>query len=289
MSKTAIVTGASSGIGKYSAIALSKAGWNVVLIARRELELQKTAAQCPNPILVLAGDITDEAFVKQAFDKAKSHFGRLDLLFNNAGISAKAVSIGMLSLETFQQVINVNLVGSFIAAREAMRIFKAQTPQGGRIINNGSLSAHVPRPDYIPYTCSKHAISGLTKCIALDGRPFNITCTQIDIGNANTDMAQGHTVGTLQADGRMASEPTIDVQYVASTIVHIASMPPDVAMLEVNIMCDRGYSLHGNIHLIKEYVGRLVHHTSVEVNAPQDGNFCELESHTVQITMDYGS
>jgi len=236
MSKTAIVTGASSGIGKHSAIALSKTGWNVVLIARRELELQKTAAQCPNPVLVLAGDITDEPFVKQAFEVAKSHFGRLDLLFNNAGISGKAAPIEMQSLEMFQQVLKVNLVGPFIAAREAMRIFKAQTPQGGRIINSGSLSANVPRPGYFPYTCSKHAISGLTKSIALDGRSFNITCTQINIGNANTDMARGHAVGALQADGRVISEPTIDVQYVANTIVHIASMPPDVAMLEVNIM-----------------------------------------------------
>jgi len=236
MAKTAIITGASTGIGKHSAIALSKAGWNVVLIARREQELQETAGQCPNPALVLSGDVTDESFVKQAFEVVKSHFGRLDLLFNNAGISAKPVPIEMLSLETFQQVINVNLVGSFIAAREAMSVFKAQTPQGGRIINNGSLSAHVPRPNFFPYTCSKHGISGLTKCIALDGRPFNITCTQIDIGNALTDMAAGHTVGALQADGRMAPEPTFDVQHVASTIVHIASMPPDVAMLEVNIM-----------------------------------------------------
>lgn len=223
MTKTAIVTGASSGIGRHSAIALSKAGWDVVLTARREVDLQETAAQCPNPVLVLAGDITDESFVQRAFETAKSHFGRLDLLFNNAGISAKSVPIEMLSLETFQQVINVNLAGSFIAAREAMKIFKAQTPQGGRIINNGSLAAHVPRPNSLPYTCSKHAISGLTKCIALDGRPFNITCTQIDIGNADTDMPQG-------------PEPTFDVQHVASTIVHIASMPPDVAMLEVNIM-----------------------------------------------------
>jgi NAD(P)-dependent dehydrogenase (short-subunit alcohol dehydrogenase family) len=157
----------------------------------------------------------------------------------------------------------------------------------GRIINNGSLSAHVPRPESFPYTCSKHAISGLTKCIALEGRPFNITCTQIDIGNfcltyfvilysfccegnAHTAMAQGQTVGALQADGRMAPEPTFDVKYVASTVVHIASMPPDVAMLEVNIMCDRGYSLRGN-NLTKEYVGRLVYHTLVEVNETQDG------------------
>ncbi|KDR82654.1 hypothetical protein GALMADRAFT_238107 [Galerina marginata CBS 339.88] len=236
MVKTAIITGASSGIGRHSAICLSKDGWRLVLTARRSDLLEETASLCVNQTLILAGDITDEPFVKSVFEATIERFGRLDLLFNNAGISPKQVSIEELSLKDFQNVIDVNLVGSFIAAREAIKIFKSQTPQGGRIINNGSLSAHVPRPNSSPYACSKHAISGLTKCIALEGRPFNITCTQIDIGNAHTSMAIGHTVGALQPDGRTIPEPTMDVAHVASTIVHIASMPPDVAMLEVNIM-----------------------------------------------------
>ncbi|KAF8158258.1 short-chain dehydrogenase/reductase SDR [Crassisporium funariophilum] len=236
MAKTAIITGASSGIGRHSAIALSKVGWNVVLTARRREALLETSTQCPGPTLVLAGDITDEPFVVGLFEAAVSIFGRLDLLFNNAGMSSKQVPIEELSLETFLQVINVNLVGCFIASREAMKIFKKQIPQGGRIINNGSLAAHVPRPQAFPYTCSKHAISGLNKCIALDGRAFGITSTQIDIGNAHTDMGAGHINGALQPDGRTIPEPTIDVQHIASTILHIASLPPDVAMLEVNIM-----------------------------------------------------
>jgi len=235
-SKVAVITGASSGIGQATAIALSSAGWKIVLTARRLGELQETSRRCPNETLVIAGDITDEPFVKGIFDAAVGHFGRLDLLFNNAGINAAQVPIEEVSLETFRKVIDVNLVGAFIATREAMRVFKAQRPSGGRIINNGSLSAHVPRPQSFPYACSKHGMSGLTKCTALDGREFGITCTQIDIGNAYTNMAGPHTVGTLQPNGTMAPEPTFDVAHVASTIVHIASLPPDVAMLEVNIM-----------------------------------------------------
>ncbi|KAF9485863.1 NAD(P)-binding protein [Pholiota conissans] len=236
MAKTAIITGASSGIGRHTAVALSKAGWNIVLTARRLGALKETESLCQNETLILAGDITDEPFVKGVFETAVAHFGRLDLLFNNAGVSAKQVPIENMSLETFQTVIDVNLIGCFLTTREAMRVFKSQSPQGGRIINNGSLSAHVPRPHSFPYTCSKHAITGLTKCTALDGRSFGITCTQIDIGNAHTDMAKGHIVGAMQADGSVAPEPTMDVEHIANTIVHIASLPPDVAMLEVNIM-----------------------------------------------------
>jgi len=236
MTKTAIVTGASSGIGKQSAIALSKAGWHVVLTARRLDHLKETASLCPNETLILAGDIMDEPFVKGLFEVATKHFGRVDLLFNNAGIAPKQDPIDMVSLETFQNTINVNLVGSFLATREAMKAMKSQEPQGGRIINNGSLSAHVPRLNSSPYTCSKHGILGLTKSIALDGRAFNITCTQIDIGNAQTEMAAGHTVGALQADGCIVPEPTFDVKHVADTIVHIANLPPDVSMLNVTIM-----------------------------------------------------
>ncbi|KAF8909003.1 hypothetical protein CPB84DRAFT_1959119 [Gymnopilus junonius] len=236
MSKTAIITGASSGIGRESAIALSKAGWNVVLTARRLDQLNETAQLCPGETLVLAGSIIDEPFVKSVFEATTKRFDRLDLLFNNAGISPRGIPLDELTLEGFKEILDTNLIGAFIAAREAMKVFKSQSPKGGRIINNGSLSAHVPRPNASPYTISKHGMTGLTKSIALEGRAYDITCTQIDIGNAHTTMAAGHTVATLQPDGRMMPEPTMSVEYVASTIVHIASMPPDVAMLEVNIM-----------------------------------------------------
>ncbi|RDB17839.1 putative oxidoreductase YohF [Hypsizygus marmoreus] len=236
--KTAIVTGASSGIGRKTAIALSAAGWNVVLTGRRLSALSETLDLIPGPAscLVVSGDITSELLVAELFAKTVERFGRLDLLFNNAGIGAPQLPIEDLTLRTFQEVLNVNLIGSFLCTREAVRVFKSQSPQGGRIINNGSLSAHVPRPHSSPYTCSKHAISGLTKCTALDGRAFNITCTQIDIGNAHTELAQGHTAGALQPDGRTVPEPTFDVQHVADAIVHIASLPNTVTVLEYQIM-----------------------------------------------------
>ncbi|GLB38505.1 putative alcohol dehydrogenase (NAD) activity [Lyophyllum shimeji] len=236
--KTAIVTGASSGIGRTTAIALLVAGWNVVLTARREEALKETAnmADRPSNTLIVIGDVTDEAFAKDLFAKTVAHFGRLDLLFNNAGISAPQVPIDELPLAVFQQIINVNLIGPFLCTREAVKVFKAQSPPGGRIINNGSLSAHIPRPHSSPYTCSKHAIMGLTKCTSLDGRAHNITCTQIDIGNAHTKMAAGHVEGALQPDGRMVAEPTMDVMHVADSIVHIANLPNDVTVLEYKIM-----------------------------------------------------
>ncbi|KAG7443161.1 NAD(P)-binding protein [Guyanagaster necrorhizus] len=236
--KTAIVTGASSGIGQHSAIALSNAGWNVVLTARREEALRESVKLCAHPenTLVIAGDVTSEDFVKELFAKAVENFGRLDLLFNNAGTNAPQVPIEELSLDTFQRVINVNLIGPFLCTREAFKVFKNQAPPGGRIINNGSLSAHVPRPFSCPYTASKHAISGLTKSTSLDGRPFNISCTQIDIGNAQTDMAARLSKGTLQPDGRVIPEAMMDVQHVADAIIHIAGLPNDVTVLEMNIM-----------------------------------------------------
>ncbi|KAE9402318.1 NAD(P)-binding protein [Gymnopus androsaceus JB14] len=237
--KTAIITGASSGIGRHTAIALLNEHWNVVVTARRLEALQETQNLSSNPgdCLCVAGEITDENFVKGLFSQTINKFGRLDLLFNNAGISSAQVPIDELSLETFQNVLNVNLVGPFICTREAVKQFKAQSPPGGRVINNGSLSAHVPRPFSYSYTTSKHALTGLTKCTSLDGRAHNIACTQIDIGNAATDMGGRHgTVGALQPDGRMIKEGVLDVKHVASTIVHIASLPPDVTVLEVNVM-----------------------------------------------------
>ncbi|EAU85953.2 short-chain dehydrogenase/reductase SDR [Coprinopsis cinerea okayama7 len=238
MARTAIVTGASSGIGKGSAIALSNAGWNVVLTARREDALQKTATECPSSTLVVPGDVTDEGFVKTLFSSTVEKFGRLDLLFNNAGIPGPQARVDEVEIDDFKHVLDVNVTASFLCAREAFYIFKSQDPQGGRIINNGSIAAHVPRPHSSAYAISKHAISGLTKSTALDGRPFGITCTQIDIGNARTELATAFKAGpgALQPDGSYLREPMIEVETIANTIVHIANLPKDVAMLEVNIM-----------------------------------------------------
>ncbi|KAJ8509546.1 hypothetical protein ONZ45_g8308 [Pleurotus djamor] len=209
--KVAIVTGASSGIGRASAIALADAGWNVVITARRIDALNETAEKCHQRALVIQGDVTNESFVKQLFEEAVSQFGRVDMLFNNAGISAPAVTIEETTLETFRNVMEVNLIGPFLCTREAFKVFKSQSPPGGRIINNGSLAAHVPRPHSYPYACSKHAIAGLTKCTALDGRAFNITCTQLDIGNASTEMVAAQTAGILQPNGNVVPEATFDV------------------------------------------------------------------------------
>ncbi|KAJ7122973.1 hypothetical protein C8R44DRAFT_831469 [Mycena epipterygia] len=240
MARTAIITGSSSG-KLSSAIALSKAGWNVVLTARRADALQETASLCESPdnCLVLAGDVTDEEFVKQLFSDTVSRFGRVDLLFNNAGVNSPAIPFEEVSLEAFQTVISVNLVGPFLCAREAVRIFKNQTPMGGRIINNGSLSAHTPRPMSSPYTASKHAMTGLSKCLALDGRAFDITCTQIDIGNAATALTARMAKGVLQPDGGRVPESTFDVAHVAAAVVHIAGLPADVAVPHFTIMASK--------------------------------------------------
>jgi len=238
--KVAVVTGASSGVGRASAIALSNAGWKVVLTGRRLHMLHETEHSCvPGSAFVFSGDITDENFVVNLFKATIDHFGRLDLLFNNAGVSTPPIPLENVSLKWFQTVMTVNVIGPFLCTREAMKIFKAQTPQGGRIINNASLSAHTPRPHTSSYSCSKHAVSGLTKCTALDGRPFGITCTQIDIGNAHTDATAGIENGILQPDGRVIPEQTFDVNHVGSSIVHIASLPNDVAILEFIIMAAR--------------------------------------------------
>ncbi|KAH7885142.1 hypothetical protein F5I97DRAFT_1937423 [Phlebopus sp. FC_14] len=236
--KVAVITGASSGIGRHTAIALSAAGWSLALTARRTAQLEETKAACADPdkCLLVEGDITDEGFVKHLFEQTVAQYGRLDLLFNNAGMSDTPHPIEEMPLELFTSVINVNLVASFLCIREAFRIFKSQTPTGGRIINNGSLAAHVPRPHSVAYACSKHAVSGLTKSSAIEGRHFDIAVTQIDIGNAHTTMAAGHTLGALQPDGRRVVEPTFDPVHVAQSIVHIASLPNSVTVLEMNIM-----------------------------------------------------
>jgi len=238
MVKVVIVTGASSGIGRASAIALSKAGWSVVLFARRLEHLEETKAMCANAeeCLVAQGDVTSEEDVARVFRDTVSRFGRLDVLFNNAGISSKAIPIEDLPLSLFQKIINVNLVGTFLCTREAVKIFKSQSPQGGRIINNGSISAYTPRPHSAPYTATKHAVLGMTKSTLLDGRNFNITCTQIDVGNAQTDMAGSHSAGALQPNGQVVPEDMMDVKHVGDAVAYIADLPHGVTVLTFNIM-----------------------------------------------------
>jgi len=233
--RVAIVTGASSGIGRETAIALSAAGWSVVLSARREADLEHTAKLCPHETVIVRGDITTESYVKDLFKKTLDAFGRLDMLFNNAGIVQLSTPIDEISLESFQEVFDVNVIGLFLCTREAFRIFKAQSPPGGRIINNGSISAYTPRLHAATYTATKHAVLGLTKSTALDGRAHNITCTQIDIGNAATPMVAAHPT-TLQADGSVKREANFDVKHVANAVVHIANLPTDVTVLQMNIM-----------------------------------------------------
>jgi len=237
--RVAVITGASSGIGRVTAISLSKAGWNVVILARNAEELESTAKDCPGPSLTVRGDVSKEEDVTRLFSEAVGKFGRVDLLFNNAGIGARGSPIEEISLEVFQSVINVNVIGVFLCTREAVKLFKKQTPQGGRIINNGSISAHTPRPNASPYTTSKHAVLGLTKSTALEGRSFDISVTQIDIGNAATPLAESFRSGTLQADGSLRVEALLYVQHVADAIVHIADLPTDVQVLEMNIMATK--------------------------------------------------
>lgn len=224
--KIAMVTGAGSGIGKAVAIALHQAGWHVVLSGRREKQLLDTATACNNErMLVVPADIRDAQSVKTLFGKTLKAFGRLDLLFNNAGVGAPAKPIEELTLEEWQRVIDTNLTGAFLCTQEAFRIMKRQDPSGGRIINNGSISAHVPRPNSAPYSASKHAVTGLTKATALDGREFNIACGQIDIGNASSAMTQKMEAGILQADGSLKVEPTMDVKDVGKAVAYMASLP----------------------------------------------------------------
>ena len=219
--KVALVTGAGSGIGRAVARALAREGWTLALLGRREAPLQETLPEA----LHLPADVTDEAQVDAAFQALKQRFGRLDLLFNNAGISAIGVPIDELSVAQWRAVVDTNLTGSFLCARAAFALMKAQTPRGGRIINNGSISAHAPRPFSAPYTSTKHAITGLTKSLSLDGRAFDIACGQIDIGNAATDMTEKMARGMPQANGQLAVEPRMDVEDVARAVVYMASLP----------------------------------------------------------------
>src|ERR1700712_5598227 len=215
MNKIAMITGAGSGVGRATAKALAAQGWSCVLVGRKKDALEDTVKMLKGDHLVASGDVGDPAQVKAIFAQIKDKFGRLDMLFNNAGMGTPAVPIEELSFEQWQAIVGVNLTGAFLCTQEAVRMMKAQTPQGGRIINNGSISADRPRPHSAPYTATKHAITGLTKSTILDGRPFDIACGQIDIGNASTDMAGGSARGTAQADGSIAVEPRMDVNHVA--------------------------------------------------------------------------
>jgi len=233
VSKVAIVTGAGSGIGKAAALALLQNGYRVVLAGRREQALLDVAAfsGAVERALVVVTDVSDEASVVALFDAAFNAFGRVDLLFNNAGTSAPGVLLEDLTLDQWQAVVDVNLTGMFLCLRQAFRAMKAQTPQGGRIINNGSISATTPRPNSIAYTATKHAVTGLTKTASLDGRKYNIAVGQIDIGNAATDMTLKMQAGILQANGQIAVEPVMDVAVVGQSVVYMANLP-----LNANVM-----------------------------------------------------
>jgi NAD(P)-dependent dehydrogenase (short-subunit alcohol dehydrogenase family) len=239
--KVAIVTGAGSGIGRAAALALQSAGYSVSLAGRRLAELEQTAAlasQSGGAMLPIATDVRQPESVRALFATTVEKFGRLDVLFNNAGINAPAIPMEDLTYERWCDVVNVNLTGSFLCAQEAVRLMKAQQPKGGRIINNGSISAHVPRPFSAPYTATKHAITGLTRSLSLDGRAHNIACGQIDIGNAG-DMG-GKTPGpSLQPNGEMVQEPGMDVKLVAEAVVYMASLPLDANVQFMTIMATK--------------------------------------------------
>ena len=240
--KVALVTGAGSGIGRSVALALSREGYAVVLAGRRGKLLEETAASAREPkadILVAPADVTDARSVEGVFAKVREGFGRLDLLFNNAGIGGPPVLLEELTLEQWNAVVNTCLTGAFLCTREAFKLMKAQRPQGGRIINNGSISAHVPRPNSAPYTAAKHAITGLTKSTALDGRKYDIACGQIDIGNAATEMTEKMQRGVPQADGSTRVEPTIDVEHVARAVLYMVSLPLDANVPSITVMATK--------------------------------------------------
>jgi NAD(P)-dependent dehydrogenase (short-subunit alcohol dehydrogenase family) len=235
MTPTAIVTGAGSGIGRATARALHEAGYNVVLAGRRAEALEDTARGFER-MMCVPTDVTDPDAVAHLFEQAKTRFGRIDLLFNNAGTNVHAVPFDELTVEQLRSVIDVNVTGSLLCAREAFRYMKAQSPQGGHIINNGSISAQSPRPHSAPYTASKHAITGLTKALNLDGRPYHIRCGQIDIGNAVSEMSAYMQSGALQADGQTRVEPRMDVNNAARMVVYMAGLPPEANIPFVTVM-----------------------------------------------------
>jgi NAD(P)-dependent dehydrogenase (short-subunit alcohol dehydrogenase family) len=240
--KIALVTGAGSGIGRAAALALLREGYSVVLTGRRAEALAQTvAAAGPDGTraLAVAADVSDPASVDGLFERTRATFGRLDLLFNNAGTGVPPVPLEDLTVEQWRRVVDVNLTGVFLCIRAAFRLMKAQNPRGGRIINNGSISAHTPRPNSAPYTATKHAVTGLTKSTALDGRKYDIACGQIDIGNAGTEMTARMKAGVPQANGTTAVEPTMDVEHVARAVVYMASLPLDANVLFMTVMATK--------------------------------------------------
>ncbi|HET9748522.1 MAG TPA: SDR family oxidoreductase [Casimicrobiaceae bacterium] len=240
--KSAIVTGGGSGIGRAVALALARAGYRVALAGRREAPLHdvvRAAGERSASLLPITTDVTDETSVARLFDTVRERFGRLDLLFNNAGTGSPPVGLEDLPVATLRAVIDTNLLGAFFCTQHAIRLMKAQTPRGGRIINNGSISAHAPRPNSAPYTATKHAITGLTKSTSLDGRKYDIACGQIDIGNAATDMTARMKAGVPQANGEIAVEPVMDVENVASAVVYMSGLPLSANVQFMTVMATK--------------------------------------------------
>ena len=240
--KCAVVTGAGSGIGKAVALALLNSGYRVALAGRRKDALDKAVAEAGpagGRALAVPSDVSDPASVSALFAKVKATFARLDLLFNNAGIGAPGINLEDLTFEQWKNVVDINLTGAFLCTQEAFRMMKNQDPRGGRIINNGSISAHAPRPNSAPYTATKHAITGLTKSTSLDGRKYDIACGQIDIGNAATDLAARMAKGVPQANGQVAVEPLMDVAHVASAVLYMASLPPEANVQFLTVMATK--------------------------------------------------
>jgi len=239
MPGVAVVTGAGTGIGRAAALGLAHAGWRVIAAGRREAPLLAACRERPELMKPVIADVVSEASVRRLFDETVAHFGRVDLLFDNAGIVSAPAAVADVSLADWSAVLAVNVTGAFLCAREAFRRMAAQSPRGGRIINNGSLSAYVPRPRSLAYTVSKHAITGLTRALSLEGRAHDIACGQIDIGNAATQLTDSLAAGALQASGTIASEPRIDLQHVASSVVHMASLPLDANVQFLTVMATK--------------------------------------------------
>ena len=240
--KIAVITGGGSGIGRAVALAMHAGGYRLVLAGRRPAHLDETIAlahAAGDEMIAVPTDVSSADSVRALFAKTAEAFGRVDVLFNNAGTSTPAIPMEELTVEQWNRVVGVNLTGAFLCAQEAIRMMKRQEPRGGRIINNGSLSAHVPRPHSAPYTATKHAITGLTKSISLDGRPWDIACGQIDIGNAASEMTQRMTSGVLQANGSTAAEPRMDLQHVADAVLYMANLPLDVNVQFITVMATK--------------------------------------------------
>ena len=242
MAKTAIITGAGSGIGRAVAVALANEGYTVILGGRNRATLEETAAlagPAAGRALAVPTDVTDPASVARLFEAVGEAGGRLDLLFNNAGVGAPGVPLEDLPLDAWRAIVDTNLTGVFLCTQHAFRLMKAQAPRGGRIINNGSISAHVPRPNSAPYTATKHAVTGLTRATSLDGRKYDIACGQIDVGNADTPLAARMAAGVPQADGSVAPEPVMDVQHVARAVVYMASLPLEANVQFMTVMATK--------------------------------------------------